>query len=217
MRIFMVVTSVVCFLLTAGAVWADQGHGNAPQSGWYISFTPSVLGPFSVDTTSPGLSPAEVKSEWGMGISGGLGYRYGDFRVEGEVLYGRNDGNDISFAGGGGDVTGRYEWSGALINLYYDIPTGVGVRPYVGAGLGGVRFEADDITLAAFPPTNGTSTLFAYNVTAGVTYSLTDSLRLLMGYRLLGMEGPDFQTGGAPLYGKSIHIHGFQVGVQFFF
>ena len=91
--------SGLLIFLTAGVLWAGQKKGDVPLSGFYLSITPSAVCPFSVETTSPGLSPAETRTKWGVGMGGGLGYRYSDFRVEGEVMYGRNDVKDIRFAG----------------------------------------------------------------------------------------------------------------------
>ena len=217
MKIFVSVISALLVLWLAGTVWAGQGKDGASQSGFYVSLAPAIVLPFSVETTSPGLTPAETKTKWGVGIGGGLGYRFRDFRVEGEVTYGRSDVKDIRFVGGGGDMTGYYDLWGATINFFYDIPTGIRLRPYAGAGLGAIRFEAHDITLAGFPPTNGRNTLFAYRFMAGMSYALSDAWRLLLGYRFMGMSAPDFETGGVPLYGESLQTHALQAGVQFFF
>ena len=217
MKIFMAVASWLLFLLTTGASWADQGTGGMPQAGLYFSLTPSAMGPFTVDTTSPGLSPGKISAKWGEGIGTALGYRYGDFRIEGEIMYGRNDADRVSFSGGGGDLSGYFDMWGATVNLFYDIPTGVRFRPYVGAGLGGIILEAHDVTLAGFSPTRGRNTLFTYRLMAGVSYALTDAWRLFLGYRFLGMGGQDYETGGVPLHGDSIQTHAVQTGVQFYF
>lgn len=202
---------------TAGMLWADAGEGPHTERGFYLSFTPSAVCPFSVDTTSPGLPPGKTETEWGVGISGGVGYRYGDFRVEGEVLYGRSHADHVSFPGGGGDLSGYYDMWGATVNLLYDFSTGTRFRPYVGGGLGGTRFEAHDITLAGFPPTRGSNTLFAYKLMAGVSCALTDAWRVLLGYRFMGMGGQDYETGGVPLHGNAIQTHAIQIGMQFYF
>jgi OmpA-OmpF porin, OOP family len=217
LRIFAAVASGLIFLLTAGVLWAAPGKGGAPQTGVYLFLTPTVVFPFDVDTTSPKLSPATTRTRWGVGISGGLGYRYGDFRVEGEIMYDRNDVKDIRFSGGGGNMSGYYDLWGATVNLFYDVPTGVRIRPYVGAGLGGALFTAHDITLAGFPPTQGSNRLFTYKLMAGVSYALRDSWRLLLGYRFMGLNGQDYETGGTPLHGDPIRTHAVQVGVQFHF
>ena len=217
MRIFTVIVSGIFFLITAGALWADEGRDAIPQKGFYLSFAPSAVCPFSVNTTSPALSPGKIDTQWGVGISGGLGYRYGDFRVEGEVMYGRSDADHVSFSGGGGDLSGYFDMWGATVDFFYDIPTGISLRPYIGVGLGGATFNAHDITLADFPPTRGDNTVFTYKFMAGISYALTDAWRLLLGYRFMGMGGQDYETGGIPLHGDAVETHAIQVGVQFYF
>ena len=217
MKILACVISGVFGLFMAGVLWADEGPEITSKPGFYVSFSPSVVFPFSVDTTSPVLSSGSTRAETGWDISGGLGYRYGDFRIEGEVLYGRSNADYIRFSGGGGDVSGYYDMWGVTANFYYDIPTGTKFRPYVGAGLGGARFTANDITLAGFPPTHGHNTLFIYKVMAGVSYALTDAWRFSLGYRFMGMGEQDYETGGIPLRGDAIQTHAVQLGVQFYF
>jgi len=114
-------------------------------------------------------------------------------------------------------MSGYYDLWGATMNFFYDIPTGFRFRPYVGAGLGIVHFEAHDITLAGFPPTNGRNELLTYKLMAGVSCALSDTWRLLLGYRFMGMSNPDFETGGIPLHGAPINTHAVQAGVQFYF
>jgi opacity protein-like surface antigen len=211
------VISCLFIVLTSVNAWAGEGEGPLTPSGPYLSLTPSAVCPFTVETTSPGLSPGKTETDWGVGISGGIGYRYGNFRVQGEFLYGRSHADRVSFSGGGGDLSGYYDMWGGTVNLFYDFPTGTRFMPYVGGGLGGVHFEAHDITLAGFPPTRGSDTLFAYQLMAGVSYALTDAWRILLGYRFMGMSGQDYETGGVPLHGDSLRTHAIQAGVQFYF
>ncbi|MCP4577812.1 MAG: porin family protein, partial [Deltaproteobacteria bacterium] len=205
LKIFVAVASGIFFLFVAGILWAEEEQDINPHAGFYLSFTPSVVFPFSVDTTSHVLSPGSTRTQTGWGIAGGPGYRYGDFRVEAEVLYGRSDADHVSFSGGGGDLSGYYDMWGITANFYYDIPTGTKFRPYVGAGLGGTHFTANDITLAGgFPSTHGSNTLFTYKLMAGVSYVLTDAWRVFLGYRFMGMGEQDYETGGIPLEGDDI-------------
>ena len=209
--------SVVFLFSMAGVLWAGDGDRTAPKDGFYVSLSPSLVFPFSVDTTSPVLSPGSTRTDTGWSLAGGLGYRFGDFRVEGDILYGRSDADCVSFSGGGGQVSGYYDMWGGTANFFYDIPTGTNFRPYLGAGLGGIRFAANDITLAGFPPTCGGNTLFTYKFMAGVSYALTDAWRVLLGYRFMGMGEQDYETGGIPLTGDAVQTHAVQLGVQFYF
>jgi len=217
LRKFASVASIIFLCMMPEILWADEGTNAIPPTGFYLSFSPSAVVPFSVDTTSPSLSPGNIETRWGGGISTGLGYRYEDFKIEGEVTYGRSDADHVSFSGGGGDLSGYFEMWGATVNFYYDVPTGTRLRPYLGTGLGGIHLQAHDITLAGFPPTRGTNTLFTYKLMAGVSYALTDAYSLLLGYRFMGMGEQDYETGGIPLHGDSIHLHAIQMSMRFYF
>jgi len=217
LKFFTLFLSVVCLLLTA-EIWCAAGQEKtAPAGGFYLSVAPAAVFPFSVETTSPGLAPAETKVEGGWEIGAGLGYRRRDFRMEGEATYGRHEASDIRFAGGGGDLSGHYTLWGATVNVFYDFPTGVRLRPYVGVGAGVVRFEARDIRLANFPPTEGLCNLFTYRLMAGFSWMLSDAWRLTAGYRFAGMNGPEFETGGALLSGEPFYMHAFSAGIQYHF
>jgi|GEM_PF-3187620 opacity protein-like surface antigen len=217
LKFFTLCLSVFYLLLAAAVCCAAGQQKPAPAGGFYVSVAPSAVFPFFVETTSPGLSPAETKAEWGWEIGAGLGYRRRDFRIEGEVTYGRHEASDIRFAGGGGDLSGHYNLWGAVVNVFYDIPTGVRLRPYVGVGAGVVRFEARDIRLANFPPTEGLCNLFTYRLMAGLSWMLSDAWRLTAGYRFAGMNGPEFETGGALLSGEPFSTHAFSAGIQYHF
>ncbi|MCL1892095.1 MAG: outer membrane beta-barrel protein [Alphaproteobacteria bacterium] len=66
-------------------------------------------------------------------------------------------------------------------NIYYDLKVGVGLKPYIGAGLGWVRLsytmDSDDVY------GKGTETNFYWNFGLGVSYALTSHLDLDAGYR----------------------------------
>lgn len=217
MRILAAVMAAFCFMVAAGELRAAEPKGKGPPSGFYLCLSPFVTNAFDVETSSPILSPGKTETKRGFGLEGGLGYRYGDFRMEGELLYSRNDADRVRFVGGGGEVSGYYDMQGATLNFFYDVPTGLRFRPYLGAGLGGLRIEARDITLAGFPPTRGSSSVFAYKLMAGVSCEFAEAWRLLLGYRFMGTGGQDYETGGIPLHGDPLRIHALQAGVQFYF
>jgi opacity protein-like surface antigen len=215
-RLALVVLGVLS-LVDSGPSWADERQEHALHTGYYLSLTPSAVFPFSLNTTSPLLSPARIRTEAGADISGALGYRSGDIRVEGAALYGRFDADSIRFLEGGGALSGYFDLRGTSVQVFYDLPTGTRLRPYVGAGLGVMRFRARAVTLSGFPPTVGSNTLLAHQLMGGISYAASHSWRLALGYRYMGMGEQDYETGGVPLRGGSIRTHAVQVSTQFFF
>jgi opacity protein-like surface antigen len=81
-----------------------------------------------------------------------------------------------------------------LANGYFDIGTWYGVTPFVGAGIGGAYnyFSGltdtglENIGAAGYAPANGSFNL-AWDVTAGISYALTQNLSLEFSYRYLDM------------------------------
>jgi len=67
-----------------------------------------------------------------------------------------------------------------LANLVYTVPLEGKIKPYVGAGVGGVLMiaDADGETENEFP--------FAWQVQAGVDYQISNSCKAGLGYKLMG-------------------------------
>lgn len=193
-----------------------QEPDGATETGHYLSLGSSAISTFTVKTHSPTLSPARIRTRPGYDISAGMGYRSGRLRVEGKIMYGRFNADDIRFAEGGGPLSGYFELQGAAIDLFHDFLTGTALRPYLGMGLGAVRFRARDITLAGFPPTVGDSRLFMGQLMAGMSYA-KDAWNIALGYRYQRLGSQDYETGGASFRGDPINAHAVQLGAQFGF
>lgn len=217
MKTFISLISGFLFFALTCTTFADDRNAIESSRDTYLLIMPSFVSPFTVKTTSPGMSPGETDSEPGIGISGGIGYHYNNLRFEGEISFTRNNADKVTFTGGGGDLSGYYETWGATVNVYYDFPLNTILKPYAGAGLGGTRFSAKDITLSGFPPTNGKSNVFTYRLMTGFSVALKDSWRFVMGYAFTGMGSQDYETGGVPLHGDSIETHSVQAGLHYYF
>jgi opacity protein-like surface antigen len=90
------------------------------------------------------------------------------------------------------------DWT-VLTNLYYDLPTGFAVRPYVGAGLGmaynslgTVTYSADGTVSGSEPGASRDS--FAWAAMAGLGVALSDGWVVDVGYRYL--DAGDIRTTG---------------------
>jgi opacity protein-like surface antigen len=117
----------------------------------------------------------------------------------------------------------------ALVNAYYDFPTFAGFTPYVGGGVGVARNDIGATTLSA--NANGatvatlsgsTTTQFAWQASAGVSYSIIPAVALDVGYRYFDAgEGRSGSTvtsalGSAsfPVQRGNIHAHEIQAGIR---
>jgi outer membrane protein OmpA-like peptidoglycan-associated protein/outer membrane protein W len=144
---------------------------------------------------------------------GGIGYGFGDgFRVQIDGDYIHNTISKFDFSGNQTKVVGHENKYGPMLNLLYDIPVGLPVFPYVGAGVGyqyvtAVAYNGSGVGNQI--ATSGTEGSFAYDVIAGLSFpvaavpglSLTAEYRFLMltesykyGFSVLG--GIPTGTGG---------------------
>ena len=89
----------------------------------------------------------------GYGLSGALGYSWGNVRLEGELSYRKNNAktlheNNISFRGRnytrpGFDLTGHIRSLGFMANGYYDVDLYDNWITFAMAGVGGATIRAD--------------------------------------------------------------------------
>jgi len=189
-----------------------------PDRGIYFSITPAIVFGYGFDTTSGTVSPSKFKTDTGFSISGALGYKFRDFRVEGEFTYGRNDAKKREFENGASVPLGGYFQTYAyMLNGYYDIPLSRRFRPYIGGGLGAASFSAENVTQTGVAPINGSTTVFAYQFKAGISYQLTDNFNVFMGYRLFGVSGQNYKSGTDKIEGDGFTSNSLQFGARLLF
>ena len=197
---------------------------------------------------------AKATSEYkaGFKIAGMVGYRLGgSLRVEGELFFARarvdkqTYGNIVSTGNPvpvkvNVPISGSANQTGAMANIWFDIPTGSDWTPYVGGGIGLIRVDQGDLeydanTLANrlaklqngnapdFPPgfvpeISSTDIAFGYHFGAGVGYRLDDRTVLQFGYRLQAAN--DLEFDGRNAFGNTIDVktelraHLFEIGAR---
>ena len=142
------------------------------------------------------------------------------------------------YGGTGADAYAGNISSGVfLVNGYVDLGTWCGVTPYLGAGVGvalNTFSGLTDYNLSYFNTASGSSasnthTSVAYALMAGVSYNLTQNLKLDIGYRYLDMgravSGEINCYGGSSACGdnsrerQSAHLssHDIRVGLRYQF
>ncbi|WP_294641503.1 outer membrane beta-barrel protein [uncultured Aureimonas sp.] len=196
----------------------------------------------------PGGTATNRMSDWrlddGFGVGGGVGYKANDWlRFDATLDYWKQDVSGGNGAGWfcGFDAScasrerGEIEAVEIIGNAYVDLGTVAGFTPYVGAGLGAVHVDYGDVAGAAFCtgagvcPAGGSSAVydgaaswrFAYAVSAGVSYDVTDSLSIDTGYRYLNVWDGDayrFDTAsGARLVAEDegFDRHTIRAGLRF--
>ena len=185
---------------------------------WYGSMNAGVTFVSDSDITynEPGFSGTE-KLEYDTGYTFGLafGKKMEQMRLEGEVSYGRNEVDSVD----GISIPSGYSIETSLLNFmfngYYDFKSGSDLTPYITAGAGFSRVEAD-INLVPIVDDNYDDTVFAYQLGAGVGYAMSEIMTLDFRYRFLGTADPEFSYPGGTAEAE-IFSHNLTVGIHMAF
>ena len=145
----------------------------------------------------------------------GLGYGFASgLRGEVEGGYHNNDVNSVSGVAGSGDFRA---WS-LMGNLFYDFRGLLGsVTPYIGAGLGGARVDADSVTPVGASSINDEDTSFAWQLMAGVAMPLAEQLEGTLGYRYFAAQNLDYNTAAGASIDSDYRAHSVMVGLRYSF
>lgn len=189
-------SAAVVIALGASAFMAQTAQASdyftkAPETNWYLGG--SVGYNTTGDQNSEGPSrEVDVEYDDGFALTSYVGYRYSDaIRLEGELAFRRNDGQNLAF----NNVERAFAGAGTesyslLANVYYDIPTQTAVTPYVGVGAG-VGFIENDFVYG--PATfQDDDTAFVYQGILGASVPLTERIDVFIDGRYLTATGVDF-------------------------
>jgi len=184
-----------------------------PVTGPYVSLEggTSILYPVSekesLVSSATGLDTSgKVLYKNSYAGAGSIGYGFGDgFRVEISGDYLRNYVSKLDTTEFGQfPGTGGHNTYGPMLNVLYDIPVGLPIFPYFGAGVGYQYVSLNSYNKAAGFNISGTKGSFAYDAIAGLSYPIVTvpGLSLTLEYRFMQLtESVKFGesiTGGFP-------------------
>jgi opacity protein-like surface antigen len=180
-----------------GASAQEINLSGSPAEGWYVRGEAggSFSQRFGGDQTLHGKG--------GWTVDGAVGRSFGNgFRTDAELLYSEADAKT--------GQTGKMKTLAGLLNAYYDFTTGTKFQPFVGAGVGISQVKLDG------QPFHGDDTGFAYQLTTGVAYPITDKLSAQIAYRYLGVNDVKVGSELARIRGD-YHDQAVTVGVTYKF
>ncbi|MBU1193563.1 MAG: porin family protein [Proteobacteria bacterium] len=184
-------------------------------AGPYVSFNAGVSMPADSDVNYSTGEIVEIESDAGFAGGVALGYDFGNnLRLEGEISYLSNEVDKATYLGINRATTGDVTSIAFLINGYYDFKNSTPFTPFISAGAGLANVEVDDFTFvgSGLPTVSDDDTVFAYQLSAGVGYAVTDQLSLDVKYRYFATADPGVNTAEYE-YGS----HGVLVGLRFGF
>ena len=154
------------------------------------------------------VAPGTVSTDFddGYGLGAAFGKRFGlagdknRWRVEGELSYRSNDVDTHKLNGGAAlaGSAGKLKSSALMVNVLFDINEPAKVTPYLGAGLGVSKVEADGFGVSAIPNVlDDDDTVLAYQFIAGLGWDVSQKTELFTEYRYFATDDPSVTTSAA--------------------
>lgn len=134
-----------------------------------------------------------TEHDYGPTGLGAVGYRFGHFRLEGELSYRNNQIDDIGPPKQNG--RGDFHTYAATGNVLFDFFPQSSITPYIGAGAGAARIYADDLRARGGSKiVDDHDTVFAYQGIGGMRFSLSPKWSVNTDYRYFRTLDPEFRT-----------------------
>ncbi|MBB5348455.1 porin family protein [Desulfoprunum benzoelyticum] len=202
-------TSLVAatFIFTATAYSAD---------GVYVSADVGMAFAEDADVGVEG-EPINLSMEFdsGVAVTGAIGYRMGNVRMEAEIGYQNNDTDEIGYSIWSMPLSGDMTATSFLANGYYDFTTGSRFTPFITAGIGMAEVEMDDLDYpgSGEPSASDDDTAFAWQVGAGVSYAVNANFDLEVKYRYFVIDDVEILDGEV----ESPSSHNVYLGMRYTF
>ncbi len=133
------------------------------------------------DVRSPALD-FETELFPGYAFNGALGLDFGLLRVEGEVFHSVYSIDNIKSAGVDVNAEGSFKTWAGMGNIFIDFPLVV-VTPFIGAGIGRAKVDADDIRVRGADIVDDDDTVTAWQARAGIAFGILPLTDMTIGYR----------------------------------
>jgi opacity protein-like surface antigen len=161
------------------------------QAGVYVKMSGLYNKPSDVHVNSVSSFRASLKSN--VGLSAALGYKFSLLRVEAEFQRLRSgvDSAESSgtLVGGVSSSVGSIKETAGFANGYLDLPSFVGLSPYVGIGAGYARINLDGVGRLRnnVPVTqfSGSEAVFGYQAMLGLQFRVFGTATINAGYRII--------------------------------
>ncbi len=205
--------TIIASALAAGLMVGIAGTASAEQPGPYMSLGVGANWLNDADVKGGAIND-KAKFDTGWAFQGALGYAFDkNWRTELELGYRRNNVDSISGAAGAGNA-GYVGAFSAFANVLYDFDTGSNWTPYLGAGIGALRYKASGLQPGLGTSVNDSDTVLAGQGILGVAYNVSPSTQLFLDYHYVRAADPSVNnSAGTSLdteYKASTVLFGFR-------
>ncbi len=176
------------------------------------------------DPPNPDFS-GRIEAAEGVSFGGALGVRiFRQFRAEVALGYQTNEVENQAVRSGETRAEGNLSLFTAMVNGYYDYDLaehGVPLIPFVGVGIGFGQARLDAETRGGGLQVDDDNAVFAWNVMVGVTYPISETTHISLGYRYLATEDVRYKGrvpgSGVRWIDSEYDSHDLRLGLRFNF
>ena len=198
-------------LLGAAVVAISFGVSEAKAEGFYVSGSLGATIPNDSDYVEQGVA-VTFGLETALNAAAAVGYQFNkNIRSEFEISYRESGLDSATYAGNTVSLDGENKTWGFLVNGYYDFYSENTFSPYVMAGIGALSHDTS-ATFAGMT-VSGDDVTFGYQVGAGVSYKITEAVKLDANYHYLGSGDIEYGDGASAEYGA----HELRAGLRYSF
>ncbi len=170
-------------------------------------------------SSSPSVELLDVDADYKIGYAAGLqlGYDPGPLRFDLDGSYRVNDVDELKVNGVTAvTIDGELEIKALLLNAYYDFENASRAVPYLGAGIGVAEVSLDGFDANGIELVDGSDTVLAGQLAAGVLLPLSATTQLDVGYRFMVTDTASFSSPAGKVE-VDVRSHVLMVGLQFRF
>ncbi len=165
--------------------------------------------------------PLRASFDTGWGVSGALGNEFGPIHLEFEGVYRSFESDRIVSGGIGTAARADLSLMAPMANIIVDLPLddymlGSTIRPYIGAGIGGVYAQLQP-TASGSPLIEDDSWGFAYQFMGGLAVPVMNNVMARLGYRYFAAPNVKFHAAGGAPFKTDLEVHSVDVGLEFRF
>ena len=206
--------SLLATALATGLIVAMAGSASAEQPGPYMSLGVGANFLNDADLTGTGVTDkAEFNTGWA--VMGAVGYAFDkNWRSELELGFRRNDIDKLTNGGGN---SGNVDGASLMGNLLYDIDTGSKWTPYLGVGVGAVRYKANGLQPTSTSTLNDSDTKLAAQGILGIAYDVSQNTQLFLDYHYLASRDPSVTSSNSTALKSEYEAHTVMLGFRYSF
>lgn len=170
-------------------------------------------------SSSPSFQLLDVDADYKIGYAAGLqlGYDLGPLRFDLDGSYRANDVDELKVNGTkAASIDGALEIKALMLNAYYDFESSSRVVPYLGAGIGIAEVSLDGFDANGIELVDGSDTVLAGQLAAGLRMPLSATTQLDVGYRFMMTDTAEFSSPAGRVE-ADVRSHVLLVGIQFKF